>query len=60
MARSDGVVGIGTSLRSTDDMLPPGADASTCGDVDNVVVLVADASVAGNCSVIDVLDGLLG
>ena len=59
MACSDGVVSVGASLRATDDVLPPCADASTCGNVDDGVVLVVDASVAGNCSVIDVLNGLL-
>lgn len=53
---SNGVVGVVGPLRSADDMPPPCADARTWSDSVHIVVLVLEVLVAGELSIVDVLE----
>lgn len=52
------MVGVVGALRAANDMSPPCTNASTCGDVDDVVVFVVDTVIAGHAAIVYVLDGL--
>lgn len=55
----DGVVGIVLTLSATNNVTPPSTNASASRNVDNSVVLVLDAVIAGHAAVVHVGDGVV-
>jgi len=58
VALGNGIVGVVGTLRTSNNMPPPCSDTSASGNSDDVVVLVRDAGVAREASIVNILDGL--
>ena len=58
MTPRNGMVWVIGTLRPSDNVAPPCAYASSCRNIDDVVVLELDVLVAGKVGVVDILNWL--